>query len=154
MDLRLFMTLIRFDAVYVVYFKTNVGSIEMNYPNLLEYCKDVYQFPGMAKAGEQNRMSSDIDAFQSDIRSHMWFCKSYDFGYFGIGCDTWTGHQHAPHQDALLHLAPRSQQVRSDPSRPRCGLRRRPQTGQAFCLVKLGSIGPNGRTFLDQFIWS
>ena len=51
MDLRLFMTLIRFDAVYVVYFKTNVGTIEMNYPNLLEYCKDIYQVPGMAKAG-------------------------------------------------------------------------------------------------------
>ena len=49
-DLRLFMTLVRFDAVYVVYFKTNVGTIEMNYPNLLEYCKDIYQFPGMAKA--------------------------------------------------------------------------------------------------------
>eukprot|EP00438_Fugacium_kawagutii_P036254 Skav223693 [mRNA] locus=scaffold1907:149356:151961:+ [translate_table: standard] len=43
MDLRLFMTLIRFDAVYVVYFKTNVGTIEMNYPNLLEFCKDIYQ---------------------------------------------------------------------------------------------------------------
>lgn len=41
----------RFDAVYVVYFKTNVGTIEMNYPNLLEYCKDCYQFPGMSKAG-------------------------------------------------------------------------------------------------------
>ena len=49
-DLRLFMTLVRFDAVYVVYFKTNVGTIEMNYPNLLEYCKDCYQFPGMSKA--------------------------------------------------------------------------------------------------------
>ena len=50
MDLRLFMTLVRFDPVYVVYFKTNVGTIEMNYPNLYNYIKDIYQFRNMAKA--------------------------------------------------------------------------------------------------------
>eukprot|EP00879_Flechtneria_rotunda_P000621 GHRR01000734.1.p1 GENE.GHRR01000734.1~~GHRR01000734.1.p1 ORF type:complete len:399 (+),score=90.37 GHRR01000734.1:149-1345(+) len=46
-DVRLFMTLIRFDEVYVVYFKTNKQFIH-EYPNLREYVKDLYQTPGMA----------------------------------------------------------------------------------------------------------
>eukprot|EP00403_Amphidinium_massartii_P021130 CAMPEP_0178398946 /NCGR_PEP_ID=MMETSP0689_2-20121128/15029_1 /TAXON_ID=160604 /ORGANISM="Amphidinium massartii, Strain CS-259" /LENGTH=337 /DNA_ID=CAMNT_0020019713 /DNA_START=100 /DNA_END=1113 /DNA_ORIENTATION=- len=50
MDLRLFMTLVRFDEVYVVYFKTNKGTIQDNYPTLLAYCRDIYQTPGMSKA--------------------------------------------------------------------------------------------------------
>ena len=61
MDLRLFMTLVRFDAVYVVYFKTNVGTIEHDYPNLLEYCRDVYQMPGVAKAGTGAGNDEDAD---------------------------------------------------------------------------------------------
>jgi putative glutathione S-transferase len=41
-DIRLFMTLIRFDEVYVVYFKTN-GKRIIDYPNIHEYCKELYQ---------------------------------------------------------------------------------------------------------------
>ena len=68
MDLRLFMTLVRFDAVYVVYFKTNVGTIEHDYPNLLEYCRDVYQMPGMAKAGTGKATSSAISVVMFELR--------------------------------------------------------------------------------------
>lgn len=46
-DLRLFMTLVRFDEVYVVYFKCNVKRI-VDYPNIRQYCRDVYQFHGVA----------------------------------------------------------------------------------------------------------
>lgn len=48
MDLRLFATLIRFDEVYVVYFKTNKKCIR-EYPNLFNYCKDVFQIPGVGQ---------------------------------------------------------------------------------------------------------
>mmetsp|Transcript_142895 Transcript_142895/g.249267 ORF Transcript_142895/g.249267 Transcript_142895/m.249267 type:complete len:348 (-) Transcript_142895:308-1351(-) len=48
-DLRLFMTLIRFDAVYFVYFKCNKKLIR-EYPNLSEYCRDMYQLPEMSRA--------------------------------------------------------------------------------------------------------
>lgn len=47
-DLRLFMTLIRFDEVYVVYFKTNKKMIR-EYPNIFNYVKDIYQIPGVAE---------------------------------------------------------------------------------------------------------
>lgn len=46
-DLRLFMTLVRFDEVYVVYFKCNVKRIA-DYPNIREYLRDLYQLPGVA----------------------------------------------------------------------------------------------------------
>ncbi|WP_299806221.1 glutathione S-transferase family protein [uncultured Shewanella sp.] len=47
-DIRLFTTLIRFDAVYVGHFKTNKKRIA-DYPNLQGYLKDIYQIPGVAK---------------------------------------------------------------------------------------------------------
>lgn len=45
-DVRLFMTLIRFDAVYVVLFKCNKKFIR-EYPNLFNYTKDLFQVPGI-----------------------------------------------------------------------------------------------------------
>lgn len=45
-DIRLFVTLIRFDEVYAVHFKCNKKLIR-EYPNLFNYTKDIYQIPGM-----------------------------------------------------------------------------------------------------------
>ncbi|HEY2052080.1 MAG TPA: glutathione S-transferase family protein [Caulobacteraceae bacterium] len=46
-DIRLFTTLVRFDAVYVGHFKCNVRRI-FDYPNLLRFRRDVYALPGVA----------------------------------------------------------------------------------------------------------
>ncbi|XUM20727.1 glutathione S-transferase family protein [Bradyrhizobium oligotrophicum S58] len=46
-DIRLFTTLIRFDAVYVGHFKCNVRRIA-DYPHLSAYTRDLYQWPGIA----------------------------------------------------------------------------------------------------------
>jgi putative glutathione S-transferase len=46
-DIRLFTTLIRFDAVYVGHFKCNLRRI-VDYPNLSAYARDIYQLPGVA----------------------------------------------------------------------------------------------------------
>ena len=45
-DWRLFVTLIRFDAVYVGHFKCNQRRIA-DYPNLSGYVQDLYQHPGI-----------------------------------------------------------------------------------------------------------
>ncbi|KAK4270704.1 hypothetical protein QN277_019480 [Acacia crassicarpa] len=45
-DIRLFVTLIRFDEVYVVHFKCNKKLLR-EYPNLFNYTKDIYQIPGI-----------------------------------------------------------------------------------------------------------
>ena len=47
-DWRLFVTLIRFDAVYHGHFKCNIRRIA-DYPNLFGYLKDLYQYEGIAE---------------------------------------------------------------------------------------------------------
>jgi putative glutathione S-transferase len=46
-DWRLFTTLVRFDPVYVGHFKCNRQRI-VDYPNLSNYLRDLYQVPGVA----------------------------------------------------------------------------------------------------------
>ena len=46
-DWRLFTTLVRFDAVYFGHFKCNLRRI-VDYPNLSNYLRDLYQQPGIA----------------------------------------------------------------------------------------------------------
>lgn len=47
-DIRLFTTLIRFDAVYVGHFKCNIRRIA-DYPNLSRFLKSLYALPGVAE---------------------------------------------------------------------------------------------------------
>ena len=47
-DWPLFTTLIRFDPVYVGHFKCNLRRI-VDYPNLSNYLRDLYQQPGIAE---------------------------------------------------------------------------------------------------------
>ncbi len=47
-DWRLFTTLVRFDAVYFGHFKCNLRRI-IDYPNLSNYLRDLYQTPGVAE---------------------------------------------------------------------------------------------------------
>lgn len=45
-DVRLFTTLVRFDAVYVGHFKCNIRRIA-DYPSLSSYLRSIYQMPGV-----------------------------------------------------------------------------------------------------------
>lgn len=47
-DIRLFTTLVRFDAVYHTHFKCNLRRI-VDYPNLWGYTRDIYSLPGVAE---------------------------------------------------------------------------------------------------------
>lgn len=47
-DWRLFVTLVRFDAVYNVHFRCN-GARIVDYPNLWAYTRELYQRPGVAE---------------------------------------------------------------------------------------------------------
>ena len=47
-DLRLFPTLVRFDAVYYSHFKCNLRRLA-DYHNLSNYARDIYQMPGVAE---------------------------------------------------------------------------------------------------------
>jgi putative glutathione S-transferase len=47
-DIRLFTTMIRFDAVYFGHFKCNLRRIA-DYPNLSSWLREIYQWPGIAE---------------------------------------------------------------------------------------------------------
>jgi putative glutathione S-transferase len=47
-DVRLFTTLVRFDAVYHGHFKCNVRRL-VDYPNVFAYARHMYQLPGVAE---------------------------------------------------------------------------------------------------------
>ena len=47
-DWRTFVTMVRFDAVYVGHFKCNLRRIADNH-NLSNYTRDLYQMPGVAE---------------------------------------------------------------------------------------------------------
>lgn len=47
-DWRLFVTLVRFDAVYYSHFKCNLRRV-IDYPNLWGYTRELYQWPGVAE---------------------------------------------------------------------------------------------------------
>jgi putative glutathione S-transferase len=47
-DVRLFTTLVRFDAVYVTHFKTNLHRL-VDYPAMWGFARDIYQMPEVAE---------------------------------------------------------------------------------------------------------
>lgn len=47
-DIRLFVTLIRFDEVYAFYFRANARLVMMT-NSLLNFCRELYQMPGIAE---------------------------------------------------------------------------------------------------------
>ena len=47
-DWRLFPTLYRFDSIYHSHFKCSIKRL-VDYPNLWEYTRDLYQWPGIVK---------------------------------------------------------------------------------------------------------
>jgi putative glutathione S-transferase len=59
-DIRLFTTLVRFDAVYQIHFKCSVRKL-VEYPNLWPYLRDLYQWPGFG----------DTVSF-AEIRTHYY----------------------------------------------------------------------------------
>lgn len=69
-DWRLFTTLIRFDAVYVGHFKCNLRRIE-DYPNLSEYVRDLYQYPGVSETVEFRSIKMHYYASHDTINPHF-----------------------------------------------------------------------------------
>ena len=57
LDLRLFMTLVRFDPVYMTYFKTNKKRIA-DYPNLLGFVRDVYSIQDIQKSIDMDHIKT------------------------------------------------------------------------------------------------
>jgi putative glutathione S-transferase len=65
-DWRLFVTLIRFDAVYHGHFKCNIRRI-VDYPNLFGYLKDLYQYDSVADTVNMDHIKRHYYITHDDI---------------------------------------------------------------------------------------
>jgi putative glutathione S-transferase len=65
-DWRLFVTLVRFDAVYYGHFKCNLRRI-IDYPNLWGYLRDLYQTDGVAETVNFDHIKRHYYATHDDI---------------------------------------------------------------------------------------
>ncbi|GFR42957.1 hypothetical protein Agub_g3954, partial [Astrephomene gubernaculifera] len=68
-DVRLFQTLIRFDEVYVVYFKTNKRFIR-EYPNLSGYIRDLFQSPPLGRATDMSHIKTHYFTSHPRLNPH------------------------------------------------------------------------------------
>ena len=70
-DVRIFFTLIRYDEVYIVYFKCNKKKI-FDYFNILNYFREIYQMPEIKETVNMKH-----------INTHYYTCHN-DLYYFAI----------------------------------------------------------------------
>ncbi|XP_046841350.1 glutathionyl-hydroquinone reductase YqjG-like [Xenia sp. Carnegie-2017] len=68
-DIRLFVTLIRFDVVYHCHFKCNKKRI-LDYPNLYGFMKDIYQSAGIASTVNFDHIKKLYQVSQSTINPY------------------------------------------------------------------------------------
>jgi putative glutathione S-transferase len=81
-DVRLFMTLIRFDAVYVVHFKCNKKLIR-EYPNLFNYTKDLFQVPGIGATVNMKHIKEHYYGSHPSINPNGIIARGQDIDYSG-----------------------------------------------------------------------
>lgn len=56
-DIRLFVTLLRFDEVYAFYFRANTRLVMLT-PALLNFCREIYQMPGIAETCQMEQIKA------------------------------------------------------------------------------------------------
>ncbi|XP_020252011.1 uncharacterized protein LOC109829243 isoform X2 [Asparagus officinalis] len=90
-DIRLFVTLIRFDEVYAVHFKCNKKLLR-ECPNLFNYTKDIYQIPGMSSTVNMDHIKKHYYGSHPTINpygiipagSNIDFSSPHDRERFGV----------------------------------------------------------------------
>lgn len=79
-DWRLFSTLIRFDAVYVGHFKCNRRRI-VDYPNLSNYVRELYQVPGIADTVDIGKIKAHYYFSHRAINPHGIIAKGPELDF-------------------------------------------------------------------------
>jgi putative glutathione S-transferase len=79
-DIRLFVTLIRFDEVYVVHFKTNKKIINQ-YDNLSNYVRDLYQVPEIKKSVNMDHIKAHYYGSHTHINTYGIIPMGPNFDY-------------------------------------------------------------------------
>lgn len=82
-DIRLFVTLIRFDAVYVLHFKTNLKRL-LDYPNLLGYTRELYQMPSIRKTVNFEHIKNHYFRSHPTINPHRIVPNGPDLSFLEV----------------------------------------------------------------------
>jgi len=77
-DVRLFVTLLRYDEVYYVYFKCNTRSV-MDTPAILNYCRDIYQAPGVADTVDMEQIKAHYYCSHTELNTYSIIPKGPGF---------------------------------------------------------------------------
>jgi len=77
-DIRLFVTLARFDEVYVVYFKTNTRTVAST-PNILNYVREIYQMPRVKETVNMEQIKMHYYASHPNLNRWSIIPKGPDF---------------------------------------------------------------------------
>jgi len=78
-DIKLFVTLIRFDEAYYVYYKCNKKMI-VDYPNLLNYLREIYQMPGITETVNMEHIKAIYFSGGSGLNHYAIIPIGTDFG--------------------------------------------------------------------------
>jgi putative glutathione S-transferase len=77
-DIRLFVTLIRFDEVYAVYFKANARLVMLT-PSLLNFCRDLYQLPGIRETCNMDQIKAHFYASHAEWNKYSVIPRGLGF---------------------------------------------------------------------------
>lgn len=77
-DVRLFVTLVRFDEVYTVYFKCNTRSVTAS-SAILNYCREIYQMPGVKDTVDMQQIKMHYYASHPELNYYSIVPKGNDF---------------------------------------------------------------------------
>jgi len=77
-DIRLFVTLIRFDEVYTVYFKTNTRSVA-SAPSILKYIRTIYRMKGVAETVNMDQIKAHYYASHPNLNRWSIIPRGIDF---------------------------------------------------------------------------
>lgn len=77
-DIRLFVTLLRFDEVYVVYFKCNTRSVAAS-PAILNYCREIYQMPGVKDTVNMEQIKAHYYCSHPNLNTYSIIPRGADF---------------------------------------------------------------------------
>lgn len=79
-DIRLFVTLVRFDSVYEQHFKCNKKRI-LDYPNIWPYVRDIYQIPGIAETINMEHIKKHYMMSHRSINQYGIVCIGPDLDF-------------------------------------------------------------------------
>lgn len=68
-DIGLFVTLIRFDEIYAVYFKTNARSVAHT-PAMLNYCRSIYAIEGVAGTCDMDQIKAHYYCSHAELNKY------------------------------------------------------------------------------------